>query len=277
MAGYFVCGFQGGLHRHPHAQLPEGQGPAARGGNHRPRPDRPVQRVRHLCLRRWASAWPSATSWRRSTLRSLVIVTFLVAPLTPMSVYLFASAMGLLWLSTVPPTNAVVAPDLRRAVHVDAGRLRVLQPPGGLVPRRVARWVLYDRTGSLHRGVVDRHCPRSVRGAGQPAGARDADPAPGAGTGVRRHMHPVPDRGCGLPCWWRWPWCSWRTSIPTWRSIWPIGCGPASDDRFPDPRLPDAHRPDGSGRSTVSVGDAVGPSAARQANVLTWRAAAAGT
>jgi predicted MFS family arabinose efflux permease len=29
--------------------------------------------------------------------------------LSPASVYIFASVMGLLWLSTVPPTNAVVA------------------------------------------------------------------------------------------------------------------------------------------------------------------------
>lgn len=42
-------------------------------------------------------------------LRSVVIVIFLLAPLTPWSVYLFASAMGVLWLSTVPPTNAAVA------------------------------------------------------------------------------------------------------------------------------------------------------------------------
>ena len=42
-------------------------------------------------------------------LRSVVIVAFLMAPLTPWSVYLFAGAMGLLWLSTVPPTNAVIA------------------------------------------------------------------------------------------------------------------------------------------------------------------------
>jgi predicted MFS family arabinose efflux permease len=41
--------------------------------------------------------------------RSVSIVVFLLAPLTPMSVYLFASVMGFLWLSTVPPTNAVVA------------------------------------------------------------------------------------------------------------------------------------------------------------------------
>lgn len=42
-------------------------------------------------------------------LRGVAIVAFLLAPLTPWSVYIFASVMGLLWLSTVPPTNAIVA------------------------------------------------------------------------------------------------------------------------------------------------------------------------
>lgn len=42
-------------------------------------------------------------------LRSVAIVVFITAPLTPWSVYIFASVMGFLWLSTVPPTNAVVA------------------------------------------------------------------------------------------------------------------------------------------------------------------------
>ncbi len=41
--------------------------------------------------------------------RSVAITLFLLAPLTPTSVYLFAAVMGLLWLSTVPPTNALVA------------------------------------------------------------------------------------------------------------------------------------------------------------------------
>jgi predicted MFS family arabinose efflux permease len=42
-------------------------------------------------------------------LRSVAIVIFLSVPLTPWSVYIFASVMGFLWLSTVPPTNAVIA------------------------------------------------------------------------------------------------------------------------------------------------------------------------
>jgi MFS family permease len=41
--------------------------------------------------------------------RSAVITVFLLVPISPMSVYVFASVMGFLWLSTVPPTNAVVA------------------------------------------------------------------------------------------------------------------------------------------------------------------------
>ena len=41
--------------------------------------------------------------------RAIVIAIFLLAPLSPASVYIFSSLMGLLWLSTVPVTNAAVA------------------------------------------------------------------------------------------------------------------------------------------------------------------------
>ena len=41
--------------------------------------------------------------------RAVVIAVFIAAPLTPASVYIFSAVMGLLWLSTVPPTNAAVA------------------------------------------------------------------------------------------------------------------------------------------------------------------------
>ena len=41
--------------------------------------------------------------------RALAILLFIVLPLTPWSVYVFASVMGLLWLSTVPMTNGIVA------------------------------------------------------------------------------------------------------------------------------------------------------------------------
>ncbi len=41
--------------------------------------------------------------------RAIAITLFLLAPLTPLSVYIFSAVMGVLWLSTVPPTNAIVA------------------------------------------------------------------------------------------------------------------------------------------------------------------------
>ena len=43
------------------------------------------------------------------TLRAVAITAFISMPLTPWSVYIFAAVMGTLWLSTVPPTNAVIA------------------------------------------------------------------------------------------------------------------------------------------------------------------------
>ena len=41
--------------------------------------------------------------------RAVTISLFLLAPLSPTSVYIFAAVMGVLWLSTVPPTNAALA------------------------------------------------------------------------------------------------------------------------------------------------------------------------
>lgn len=41
--------------------------------------------------------------------RSIAITAFLVLPQTPLSVIIFAAVMGILWLSTVAPTNSLVA------------------------------------------------------------------------------------------------------------------------------------------------------------------------
>lgn len=41
-------------------------------------------------------------------LRSVVMITFLLVPLSTVSIYSFAGAMGLLWLSTVPTTTALI-------------------------------------------------------------------------------------------------------------------------------------------------------------------------
>ncbi len=59
----------------------------------------------------------------------VVTVLFLLAPLSPWSVYVYAAVMGFLWLSTVPLTNAIVGADFWRAAPVHARRLYLLQPP----------------------------------------------------------------------------------------------------------------------------------------------------
>ena len=41
--------------------------------------------------------------------RSIAVTAFLLLPQTPTTVIIFACVMGVLWLSTVPPTNALVA------------------------------------------------------------------------------------------------------------------------------------------------------------------------
>ncbi|MEC5291353.1 MFS transporter [Aurantimonas sp. C2-6-R+9] len=41
--------------------------------------------------------------------RSIAVTIFLLTPQTPATVVVFSTVMGLLWLSTVPPTNALVA------------------------------------------------------------------------------------------------------------------------------------------------------------------------
>ncbi|MBI5108627.1 MAG: MFS transporter [Rhodocyclales bacterium] len=108
--GYFVCGFQVvfiGVH-FPTYLLDKGLGPevgmtslaliglfnvfgsysAGQLGNRYPK--------RHLLAGIYFT-------------RSVAISIFLWLPLTPTSAYIFAATMGLLWLSTVPLTNAIVA------------------------------------------------------------------------------------------------------------------------------------------------------------------------
>jgi len=49
------------------------------------------------------------------------------------------AAMGLLWLSTVPPTNGICGGHVRYAVACHADRLCVLQPPGRRLSGCLAR------------------------------------------------------------------------------------------------------------------------------------------
>jgi MFS family permease len=80
--------------------------------------------------------------------RAVVIAIFLWAPLTPMSVYIFASVMGLLWLSTVPPTNAAIAQIFGVAHLSMLGGFAFFSHQIGSFMGVWLGGVLYDRTGS---------------------------------------------------------------------------------------------------------------------------------
>ena len=80
--------------------------------------------------------------------RAAAISVFLWAPLTPMSVYIFASFMGLLWLSTVPPTNATVAQIFGVAHLSMLGGFVFFSHQIGSFMGVWLGGLLYDRTGS---------------------------------------------------------------------------------------------------------------------------------
>ena len=80
--------------------------------------------------------------------RSVAIVVFLWAPLTPTSVYVFSAVMGVLWLSTVPPTNAMLAQIFGVAHMSMLGGFVFFSHQIGSFMGVWLGGVLYDRTGS---------------------------------------------------------------------------------------------------------------------------------
>ena len=80
--------------------------------------------------------------------RSIVIVAFLAAPLTPWSAYLFAMAIGFLWLATVPLTNGIIAQVFGVAYLSMLGGFVFLSHQLGSFLGAWLGGVLFDRTGS---------------------------------------------------------------------------------------------------------------------------------
>jgi len=82
--------------------------------------------------------------------RSVVIVIFLLLPLTPLSVGLFAAAMGFLWLGTVPLTNGLVAQIFGvRYLAMLSGFVFFSHQVGSFLGVWLGG-VLFDRTGSYN-------------------------------------------------------------------------------------------------------------------------------
>jgi MFS family permease len=81
-------------------------------------------------------------------LRAVVILAFVTLPITPLTVYLFAAAMGLLWLSTVPPTSGLVAAMFGvRNMAMLFGVVFFSHQVGAFIGVWLGGW-LFDHTGS---------------------------------------------------------------------------------------------------------------------------------
>ena len=80
--------------------------------------------------------------------RAVIIAVFLAVPLSPASVYVFSALMGLLWLSTVPVTSAMVA-QIFGIQHLSmlGGFVFFSHQVGSFMGVWLGGY-LYDRTGS---------------------------------------------------------------------------------------------------------------------------------
>ena len=151
MAGYFVCGFQVvfiGVHM-PSYLKDKGLSPQVAG-----------YALALIGLFNVFGTYAAGTLGQRMQkkniltfiyfARAVVISVFIAAPLSPMSVYIFASTMGLLWLSTVPPTNAAVA-QIFGVAHLSmlSGFVFFSHQIGSFLGVWLGG-VLYDRTGSYN-------------------------------------------------------------------------------------------------------------------------------
>jgi len=81
-------------------------------------------------------------------MRSVVIVWFILVPVSPWTVYVFAGLMGMLWLSTVPPTNATIAQIFGVAHLSMLGGFVFFSHQVGSFMGVWLGGLLYDRTGS---------------------------------------------------------------------------------------------------------------------------------
>ncbi|MBK9238512.1 MAG: MFS transporter [Rhodoferax sp.] len=151
MAGYFVCGFQVvfiGVHM-PSYLKDKGLSPEVAG-----------YALALIGLTNVLGTYAAGVLGQRLNkrhilafiylARSVAIAVFLIAPLTPMSVYVFSSVMGLLWLSTVPVTNAAVA-QIFGVAHLSmlSGFVFFSHQIGSFMGVWLGGY-LYDRTGSYN-------------------------------------------------------------------------------------------------------------------------------
>jgi len=149
MAGYFVCGFQLafiGVHMPSYLK------------DHGLQPQVASYALALIGLFNVVGTYASGSlgqRMRKTTIlsfiymaRALAIAVFLIVPLTPASVYVFASVMGMLWLSTVPVTSATVAQIFGVAHLSMLGGFVFLSHQVGSFMGVWLGGLLYDRSGN---------------------------------------------------------------------------------------------------------------------------------
>ena len=149
MAGYFVCGFQVvfiGVHM-PSYLKDKGLSPQVAG-----------YALALIGLFNVFGTYIAGTLGQRIAKRKIlaaiyfsraaIIAVFLAVPLSPASVYVFSALMGLLWLSTVPVTSAMVA-QIFGVQHLSmlGGFVFFSHQVGSFMGVWLGGY-LYDRTGS---------------------------------------------------------------------------------------------------------------------------------
>ncbi len=118
--------------------------------------------------------------------RGVVFTLFILLPLSPVTVVVFASTLGLLWLSTVPPTNALVATMFGTRYLAMLGGLVFFSHQIGSFLGVWLGGALYDVyksympvwwmgvalavfAGLVHLPIRDQPVDRTSRGSAQPA------------------------------------------------------------------------------------------------------------
>ena len=149
MAGYFVCGFQVvfiGVHM-PSYLKDQGLEPQVAGTA--------LALIGLFNIFGTYMAGSLGQVWPKQKIlsgiylaRAVFILGFISIPISPLSVYVFAALMGLLWLSTVPVTSALVA-QIFGVAHLSmlSGFVFLSHQLGSFLGVWLGGWV-YDRTGS---------------------------------------------------------------------------------------------------------------------------------
>ena len=123
--------------------------------------------------------------------RALSIVAFISFPITTFSAIMFGAVTGLTWLSTVPPTSALVAMMFgTRWFATLYGFAFVSHQVGGFLGVWLGG-IVFEQVRIVHAGLVAVGAVRRAVGADQPADCRGAGGASGCATGLIRSNIPA--------------------------------------------------------------------------------------